>query len=138
MQHIIHTDGGSRGNPGLAAIGVVIYDEQHRVLQEYKGAIGVHSNNVAEYLALIKALQISTATSVAVHMDSELIVRQLQGAYTVKAPHLKPLYEEVRRLEKKFLNITYTHVRRENPYQTRADALVNEALDAEGVWTNHA
>lgn len=131
---IINTDGGARGNPGPAAIGVVIWDEHRTKLEEYKEFLGQATNNVAEYKGLIKGLEMAakhTSEEVIVFMDSELIVRQLQGEYQIRAEHLIPLYEEVKQLERKFTRVTYQAVRRSDPYQVHADRLVNEALDAQ-------
>lgn len=128
----IHTDGGSRGNPGQAAIGVVIFDNKNNVLEEYKEKIGVATNNVAEYKAVIKALEIATKhtnNEINLFSDSELTVRQLIGQYKVKQEHLQKLYDAVKFNEKKFKKVTYEHVRREHPHQFKADALVNQALD---------
>lgn len=128
----LHTDGGARGNPGPAAIGVVLYNEEKKPVVEHKERIGSATNNIAEYKALIKGLEIATAythTILDCFLDSELLVEQLRGKYAVKAKHLKPLYEEVRRLERQFGRVLYHHVPRENPFQARADALVNAALD---------
>lgn len=132
---LINTDGGSRGNPGKAAIGIVIRDENNKVLEKYKEKIGITTNNVAEYKALIKGLELASKYTkegnkeIKVFMDSELIVRQLTGVYRVKQSHLISLFENVKKLESKFKKISYTHVFREDKYQTEADKLVNEALD---------
>ncbi len=133
MQHcIIYTDGGSRGNPGRAGIGFVIWDSKYKKIAEHKEYIGITTNNVAEYTALIKGLEKCksvTKEEVSVFMDSELIVRQMQGKYKVKTEHIKPLFSQVKKLELSFKKVTFTHVPRENVYQKEADRLVNEALD---------
>jgi len=131
---IINTDGGSRGNPGPAALGVVIWDEHRTKLEEHKEFLGETTNNVAEYKGLIKGLEIATkhtSGEVIVFMDSELIVRQMQGEYRVRADHLLSLYEEAKQLENRFERVTYQAVRRSDPYQVQADRLVNEALDSQ-------
>ena len=133
---IINTDGGSRGNPGKAAIGIIIWDKDHKVIEKYKEKIGITTNNVAEYKALIKALElilkikdIENSYEIKVFMDSELIVKQLNGVYKVKQNHLIPLFNSVKKLDSKFKKINYSHVKREDKYQQEADKLVNEALD---------
>src|SRR3989338_9721971 len=131
---IINTDGGSRGNPGKAAIGIVIWDENRKVLEKHKEKIGVTTNNVAEYKALIKALELALkytghkkegTKEITVFMDSELIVRQLNGIYRVKQAHLIPLFETVKKAEHQFKKVSYYHVFREDRYQREADRLVN-------------
>jgi ribonuclease HI len=126
----INTDGGSRGNPGPAGIGVVIKDDAGELVYQYGGYIGETTNNTAEYKALIKALEEAGhlgATDVAINMDSELIVRQMLGQYKIKEPSLQPLAQQVLNLLKQFQSHSFTHVRRE--YNKEADALVNQALD---------
>ena len=111
-----YSDGGARGNPGPAAIGILICDEKGGPLFEIGETIGDTTNNVAEYQAVIKALQTAEslgAQEVIHHMDSELVTRQLTGEYRLKAEHLRPLFLKVKELEKKFKKITYTHVPRE-------------------------
>lgn len=129
---IINTDGGARGNPGPAGIGVVIRDSSNSIISEHKRYIGEATNNIAEYKALILALEEAKklgADVVDVRMDSELIVRQMQGIYKIKEPTLQKLAGEVKNLKSKFQNITFTHVRRE--LNKEADKLVNEAIDRE-------
>lgn len=128
----INTDGGSRGNPGLAAIGIVIRDEKENLLEEFGEKIGIATNNVAEYKAIIKALSIAkkyTKNEVNISSDSEVVVRQIIGEYKVKKNHLLELFYEVKKKEKDFAKVTFEHVFREDPNQSKADALVNEALD---------
>ena len=130
---ITYTDGGSRGNPGPAAIGVVVMDEQGNTILEYKRKIGENTNNVAEYMAMIKALNVcidKEAKEVVAYSDSQLLVRQLNGEYKVKNARLKELHEMITSKLKQFDKITFRHVLRSNPGVTRADALVNEALDS--------
>jgi ribonuclease HI len=131
MRVIINTDGGSRGNPGPAAIGGVITDTSGGELITVSEAIGVTTNNVAEYTAVIRTLEAALelgATEVTLRADSELLIRQLEGRYKVKAAHLRPLVDEIKELLARFDRVTLEHVRRE--FNTRADELVNEALDA--------
>lgn len=128
---VINTDGGARGNPGPAGIGLVIKNEADELLYSYGGYIGETTNNVAEYSALIKALEESVhlgGTSLKIQMDSELIVKQMQGVYKIKQPTLQELAAKVLELLKNFESYTFVHVRRE--FNKEADALVNEALDA--------
>lgn len=131
---LVNADGGSRGNPGPAAIGIVIWDEKRNRLETFKQRIGVATNNMAEYSALVKALQLAakhTGDIVAVFMDSELVIRQLKGEYKVKSIGLKPLFDKVKKLESSFKRVAYHNVSRDDRYQSQADELVNEALDSE-------
>ena len=128
-QLIINTDGGSRGNPGPAAIGVVFSDETGAVIARFKECIGTATNNIAEYSALILALTKAADfeyDEVECRLDSELVVKQLLGEYKVKDPKMKELYTKVQELMF-FKPVKFVHVRRE--YNKEADALVNEALD---------
>jgi len=130
---IIHADGASRGNPGPSAIGVVIEDEQGRVVARISKAIGITTNNRAEYLALIAGLKEALglgAESVELKMDSELIVRQLTGKYRVRNPALKPLFEQAHQLMKEFQSSPIVHIPRE--HNRAADALCNQALRGVG------
>jgi len=130
---IIYTDGGARGNPGPAAVGVAIYDAGGREIQRYKKYIGTTTNNQAEYRALIAGLELASKLGVEVivcHMDSELIVRQLQGQYKVREDTLAVLAAEALRLTPKFKQVDFVHVPREK--NKLADQLVNEALDDAG------
>lgn len=127
---IAYCDGGSRGNPGPAAFGVSIEDMDGNEVEAIGEKIGRDTNNVAEYRAVITALQRCAelgATEVEIRTDSQLLVRQLEGAYKVKAPHLKPLHDEARTAARAIGTVVFTHVYREQ--NVRADALVNEALD---------
>jgi ribonuclease HI len=127
----VHVDGGARGNPGPAAIGVVVSDSRGRVLDELGERIGVATNNVAEYRAMLRGLQRAAelgAREVEVVNDSELVARQLRGVYKVKHPSMKPLYQEAMSALRGFDRWEVRSVpRAEN---ARADALVNAALDA--------
>ncbi len=131
MKLTINTDGGARGNPGPAGIGVVIKDETGKIIYSYGGYIGEATNNVAEYKALIKSLEEAQnlgGTELKIQMDSELIVKQMQGVYKIKEPTLQGLAAEVIKLLKNFSSHTFAHVRRE--YNKDADAMVNKAIDA--------
>lgn len=128
----IHADGGSRKNPGAAAIGIVIFDENQKELETYRECIGNTTNNVAEYKALIKALQLAakyTREEVHIFMDSELIINQVSGMYRIKSPKLFSLFQQVKDYERAFIKVVYTYIPRSNKYQSIADKLVNEALD---------
>lgn len=127
---IIHTDGGSRGNPGPSALGVYITDESGAVVKEHGRFLGTQTNNYAEYMAIIDALRHAKelgADEVDMFMDSELAVKQLNGEYRVKNPGLAPLFLEVHNLKLGFKKVRFTHVRRER--NKDADRLVNEAID---------
>lgn len=129
----IYTDGGSRGNPGPAAIGAVVGDK------EYAEYIGIATNNVAEYAAVIFALKKAKQligskkadeTIIEVRLDSELVARQLNREYKIKEPDLKPLFVDVLNLVLEFKKVVFVHIPREQ--NRRADALVNRALDEAG------
>jgi ribonuclease HI len=128
-----HVDGAARGNPGPAGIGVVIEDEQGEVQKEIGEPLGRTTNNVAEYTAMIRALEEARALGcarLAVYTDSELMAHQLNGKYAVKAAHLLPLYQRAKSLMAQFEAATVTHVRRE--HNKRADALSNIGADQVG------
>ena len=132
MKARLFTDGGSRGNPGPAAYGYVLEDEDGTVLASHGEAIGVATNNVAEYSALLAGLERAVELGVSeleVVSDSELLVKQMQGEYKVKNETLRDLFDDACRLERKLGRVTYTAVRRE--HNELADRLVNEALDAQ-------
>jgi len=130
---LIYSDGGARGNPGPAAIGAVVLDpatDPPTPLATVSERIGVTTNNVAEYRAVIAALEAARpyfARAVRVRCDSMLVIRQLQGAWRVKQPHLRPLYEQARALLAGYEVVDLAHVRRED--NVDADLLVNAALD---------
>ena len=133
----IHTDGASRGNPGAAAYAYVIEGADEGLIEE-AGCLGELTNNQAEYTALARALEhaleLGAGHRVAVHSDSELIVKQLNGEYRVKNEELRPLYERVQHLRQRFEQpVTFRHVRREQ--NRRADQLCNEALDGKRLPT---
>ncbi|MFN2460742.1 MAG: ribonuclease HI family protein [Candidatus Velthaea sp.] len=133
MKLTIFADGGSRGNPGPAASGAVVTDERGDVVREVGTFLGVTTNNVAEWTGLITGLEAALelgATEVVVRLDSELVVKQLSGAYRVKHPGLIPLYAKARTLLRKFANVDIAHVRRKQ--NAAADALVNQTLDTHG------
>jgi ribonuclease HI len=127
---VVNVDGGARGNPGPAAIGVVVSEPDGAVLEEVAEPIGVATNNVAEYRALLRGLERAAALGareVEIVNDSELVARQLTGAYKVKHPSMKPLYLEAIAALRGFDRWSIRSVpRAEN---ARADGLVNAALD---------
>lgn len=127
----LFTDGGSRGNPGQSAIACILEDPARGVtIKEYKERIGIETNNVAEYRALIKGLELAIPhhpNRLVCHMDSELIVKQLSGEYRVKMPTLQPLFDEIQKLSAELPDVVFKHIPRSDNY--RADALVNQALD---------
>ena len=127
----LFSDGGSRGNPGQAAAAAILEDPTHgKILQEYKERIGIETNNVAEYRALIGGLKMAERyqpNRLICHLDSELIVRQLNGQYQVKMPTLKLYFDEVQELVANLPDVVFTHSPREDNW--RADELVNRALD---------
>jgi ribonuclease HI len=110
---IIHTDGASLGNPGLAAIGAIIKDEQGREIAGISRRIGQATNNQAEYRAIIAALEEAIrlgAEEVDIKSDSELIVNQVSGEYRVRKPALKPLYRQVKQLQRQFQGFSITYI----------------------------
>lgn len=137
MQLTIHTDGGSRGNPGAAGAGVVVLQAEKEIYAA-GFSLGVKTNNEAEYLAVIKALEWLTdfsrtqaVKSVQFVLDSKLVVEQLSHHWKIKEPRLKPLAQECwQRIASLPCLVEFTHVLRHN--NTRADELVNQAMDAAG------
>jgi len=136
MKLILYTDGGSRGNPGPAAIGVVIQNDQGETLKKYGQAIGDATNNEAEYQAVIFALKKAKAlfgkekikeTPVEVRMDSELVAKQLNHEYKIEEPKIQPLFLKVWNLMLDFGPLKFSVVAREQNQE--ADRLVNQALD---------
>jgi len=135
--YLIHTDGGARGNPGPAAIGVVI-EGPEMSKKEYGEYIGHTTNNVAEYSAVIFALKKlklligsskSAQATVAVHTDSELLVKQLNGEYKVKEPAMQDLFIQIWNMRLDFKKVTFQHIPREKNHG--ADRMVNYTLDQE-------
>ena len=125
-----NVDGGSRGNPGPAAYGVVVRDARGEVVARLKKYIGNSTNNVAEYFGLIAALDYAQnhgIRALRIESDSELMVKQLRGQYKVKSEELKPLFERAKKMSQTFESFRISHVYREQ--NKEADALVNQALD---------
>lgn len=133
----IFTDGGSRGNPGPAAVGIQIVDAKGTVVREVSETIGNATNNFAEYYAVMRGLQVAVevfgkstkSMQVEVKLDSELVKKQLNAEYQIKEPGLVPYFIEIHNMRvASFPRIIFTHIRRE--FNKEADRLVNEALDA--------
>ena len=134
MKARLFTDGGSRGNPGPAAYGYVLEAGDGTVLAAHGERIGVATNNIAEYRALVEGLRKAAdllVDEVEVVSDSELLVNQMQGNYKVKNEALRELWLDANELADRLEKVTFTAVRRE--HNELADRLVNEALDAEGA-----
>ena len=126
----IYIDGGSRGNPGPAGIGVVILDERGKKIKDIAKYIGETTNNIAEYNALLYGLEevlIIRADEILINMDSELIAKQLSGDYRVKDSNIKPLFERALNMLKSFKSFEIKHIGREK--NKEADKLVNKAIN---------
>jgi len=129
---ITFTDGASRGNPGPAGIGAYLLDEKGETLAEVSQFVGITTNNEAEYRALLLALTRSLemkASTVQCFLDSELVVRQLNGQYRVKSEKMAKFFANVKDLMSKFESVTFAHVPREHPNQQVADRLANRGID---------
>jgi len=130
LEFFIYADGASRGNPGEAGIGAIIADPQGRTVKELKLFLGMVTNNVAEYRAVISALEKAWqlgAAKVRVYLDSELVVRQLCGEYRVREAHLQTLHHQATEILHRFAQYSIHHIPREQ--NRRADQLANEAID---------
>jgi ribonuclease HI len=128
---LMYSDGASRGNPGRASYGAVVYDPEGREQHRTSAAIGIATNNVAEYRGLVAGMEAALALgarTLEVRMDSELLVRQVIGRYRVKNPGLIPLHRRVLALRSQFDEVVFRHVPREQ--NKVADLLANQALDA--------
>ena len=140
MKYFLNTDGGSRGNPGVAGAGAVLTDESGQVLQEASKALGTMPNNEAEYHGLLLGLDMAKKTlgkdkikdlHIEVRMDSELAVKQLTGEYQVKEERLQNLFMKIWNMRvETFKHLTFTHIPREQ--NSRADELANLAMDEGG------
>lgn len=131
MRASLYTDGGARGNPGPAGIGVVLRDQHGEVIGEIARGIGEATNNVAEYEALIAGLELAQdqgVTEIEIYMDSELVVSQLLGKWKIKKDTLRPLAVKARSLMNRFATCEIKHVRRE--LNADADRLANQGMDA--------
>lgn len=128
----IFSDGASRGNPGPAAIAFLVVGEGREILKRYSEYLGVRTNNQAEYEALIQALEFvakMTREEVVCHMDSELVVKQLNQIYKVRDSKLKPLWLKANGLAQQFRKIVFVHVPRTDIYIQEVDYLANQTLD---------
>jgi ribonuclease HI len=132
MKLHLYTDAGSRGNPGPSAYALVICSEDGKILHEHARFLGVGTNNEAEYKAMVAGLEEVRrmgAEEVDITSDSELMVKQVNGQYRMKAENLRPLFEHVKALMSSFRTAQMKHARREHPMIVRADALLNQELD---------
>ncbi len=137
MNYTLYADGGARGNPGPAGSGSVVFDDIGKRIVEVSDYIGITTNNVAEYEALLRGLKALRDefpeehfkhSELRIRLDSKLIIEQLKGAYKVKHPNLAPRFFEVKNiLARTFPHVSFEHVRRE--FNKDADALANEAMD---------
>ena len=128
----IFSDGASRGNPGPSAIAFIILSMEDRPLKRYSRLIGTGTNNQAEYKALICALEAAsdlTDGDITSHLDSELVVKQLNGEYRVRNLVLKGLWLQVKRIKERFRTVSFQHVPRTNMNIREVDKMVNETLD---------
>jgi ribonuclease H / adenosylcobalamin/alpha-ribazole phosphatase len=138
MQFILYADGGARGNPGPAGAGAVVFDNLGKRVVEVSDYLGVATNNIAEYEAVIRGLKklveeypadMVKSTPLTIRMDSKLVIEQLKGAYKVKHPNLIPRHLEVKNiLARSFGQVSFEHVYREKNQD--ADELANRAMDA--------
>lgn len=132
--HQLHTDGGARGNPGPAGIGVVLTTPDGEVVEEIGRGIGWATNNVAEYEGLIEGLQAARrhgVSNLSVFMDSTLVIEQMKGNYKVKNRGLQPLHARARKLAREFDRITFQAVPRAQ--NTHADRLSNQGMDEQAA-----
>ncbi|MGB8908451.1 MAG: ribonuclease HI family protein [Candidatus Cybelea sp.] len=130
MEATLFADGGSRGNPGPAASGAVLLDPKGEVLEEVGAYLGIATNNVAEWTALVLGLEAAAKRGIqrlSVRLDSELVVKQLRGEYRVKHAGLQPLYNRARQLLRRFTEVDVKHIPRKQ--NALADGLVNRVLD---------
>ncbi|MDP3733448.1 MAG: ribonuclease HI family protein [Candidatus Daviesbacteria bacterium] len=133
MKLIIYTDGASRGNPGRASYGFTISDEHGKLIHEQGEYIGINTNNVAEYSAVLEAFKylkrkFQGKLNIELFADSRLIVEQLSGRFKIKNANLKILFDQIKVLEMEIGRVFYTHIPREK--NSKADALANKALDS--------
>lgn len=131
MKAILYTDGGARGNPGPAGIGVVLQDTEGNLIAQRAESIGYATNNLAEYKALVAGLEEALArgaTALDVYLDSELVVHQMNGEWKIKNDQLRSLAARAQALASRFESVSFGHVRR--GINAHADRLANEAMDA--------
>lgn len=135
----VYSDGGSRGNPGDSAIAFIILSEDEKVLKRFSKYLGIRTNNQAEYEALISALESAsnlTSQEVVCYMDSELVVKHLNGEWQVRNPNLRILWRRVRELTHNFSRTTFKHVPRTNKHVIIVDKLINQTLNrmSNRIW----
>jgi ribonuclease HI len=126
----IYIDGGARGNPGPAGVGVVVLDESGKRIKDVSKYIGEATNNIAEYSALLYGLEealILRADEIKINLDSELVAKQITGEYRVKDPNIRPLFERALNMLKSFKNFEVNHIDRSK--NKEADKLVNKAIN---------
>lgn len=131
---LLYVDGGARGNPGPAGIGIVMQDENRKTVKEFNKYIGVTTNNIAEYNAVIYGLQealMQKADEIELNLDSELVAQQLRGEYRVKNANIKPLFEQALHLLSGFKKFAIKHIDRSE--NKEADKLVNKAINLGGL-----
>ena len=131
----VYSDGGARGNPGPAAIGVLLCNDKGVMIEDYSEVIGPNTNNVAEYSGVIVGLELAKkhgAKEVRYFLDSELAAMQLSGKYKVKTPHILTLYTQAKKAESQFQKVFYTDVPRTHEKIRYVDRLVNRALEDAG------
>lgn len=138
MDLIIFTDGASRGNPGPASYGYIIYARGGEILHQEGKTLGVTTNNVAEYTGVLEALSYIKKRwpdqlfhKIELKADSKLVIEQLSGRFKLKSPHLRILFSQIKEIERELGGILYTHVPRAENFV--ADRLANQALDAEKI-----
>lgn len=135
MHFILYADGGSRGNPGPAGAGALVRDEEGTQVVTVSEYLGITTNNSAEYTAVLRALEglkkylgaQSVHATIEARLDSQLVVRQMNGEYKIKHPNIVPLAQKVKETSEHFKSIAFVHVYRED--NTEADALANSAMD---------
>jgi len=131
---LLYVDGGARGNPGPAGVGVVVLDARGKKIKEFSKYLGIATNNIAEYNAVIYGLQealMGKADEVELNLDSELVAEQLKGGYRVKNSNIRPLFEQALHLISGFKKVDIKHIKREENKQ--ADKLVNKAINLGGL-----
>jgi ribonuclease HI len=131
---LVYSDGGARGNPGPTAIAFIVLNEKNKIIKTAARFIGTHTNNQAEYKALLMALEFTLSQKpqeIVCHLDSELVVKQLNGEYAVRNYELKQLWLNVKELKKRLAKICFINVPRSNPQIQIVDKLVNRTLDAQ-------
>ena len=132
----VFSDGGARGNPGPAAIGILVCGEKGEVLKEHQETIGEATNNIAEYRAVLRGLELAKEQGleeVEYFVDSELVAHQLSGRYRVKTPHIRDLFLQAKAREQKFKKVVYQQIPRTHEKIRWVDRLVNQALDLAGA-----